>query len=158
MLVVKTHCTLGLNLVSYNRKCAYLSFENSTPPQLTSAQWSLFRLWQFKNEEMEAFCYHCCAIHKCAAHSSRLLQVKNKRWLSKTAYSTIGIWFRMFKTSVPLSSMTTYRMSLISAGSIAGQYLAKSAAVFALPWLSQIRDEARRRRGVVEVPLHPGKF
>jgi len=40
----------------YNRKCAYQSFNNSTPPQLTSVQWSLFRLWQLKNEEIEAFC------------------------------------------------------------------------------------------------------
>jgi hypothetical protein len=38
----------------YNRKWAYLSSEDSTPPQLTSAQWFLFRLWQLKNEEMEA--------------------------------------------------------------------------------------------------------
>ncbi len=38
----------------YNRKCAYLSFENSSHPQLTSAQWSLFRLWQLENEDMEA--------------------------------------------------------------------------------------------------------
>jgi hypothetical protein len=37
----------------YNRKCANLSFKNSTPPQLTSAQWSLFRLWQLKKEEIE---------------------------------------------------------------------------------------------------------
>jgi hypothetical protein len=37
----------------YNRKCAYLSFKNSTPLQLTSAQWSLFCLWQLKKEEYE---------------------------------------------------------------------------------------------------------
>jgi hypothetical protein len=36
---------------SYKQK-AYLSFENWIPPQLTRAQWSLFRLWQLKNEEM----------------------------------------------------------------------------------------------------------
>jgi hypothetical protein len=41
------HCAI------YNRKCAYLSFKNSTPPQLTSAKWSLFRLWQLKKEEIE---------------------------------------------------------------------------------------------------------
>ncbi len=35
----------------YNRKCAYLSFKNSTPPQLTSAQWSLLRLWQLKKKK-----------------------------------------------------------------------------------------------------------
>jgi hypothetical protein len=39
----------------YNRKCAYLSFKNSIPPQLTSALWSLFRLWPVKKEEIEAF-------------------------------------------------------------------------------------------------------
>ncbi len=37
----------------YNRKWAYLSFKNSTPPQLTSVQWSLFRLWQLQKEEIE---------------------------------------------------------------------------------------------------------
>jgi hypothetical protein len=40
----------------YNCECDYLSFQNSIPPQLTSAQWSLFRLWQLKKEEIEAFC------------------------------------------------------------------------------------------------------
>ena len=40
------HCAI------YNRKCAYLSFKNSTPPQLTSAQWSWFRHWQLKKEEI----------------------------------------------------------------------------------------------------------
>ncbi len=37
----------------YNRKCAYLSFKNSIPLQLRSVQWSLFRLWQLKKEEIE---------------------------------------------------------------------------------------------------------
>ena len=46
----------------YNCKCAYLSFGNSTPPQLASVKWSLFRLWQLENEEMEAFCKHHCAV------------------------------------------------------------------------------------------------
>jgi hypothetical protein len=32
-----------------------LSFKNSTPPQLTSAQWSLFRLLK-KKEEIGTFC------------------------------------------------------------------------------------------------------
>ncbi len=40
----------------YNRKCAYLNFENLTPSQLAIAQWYMFRLWQLENEEMEAFC------------------------------------------------------------------------------------------------------
>jgi hypothetical protein len=35
---------------------------NLTPPQLASAQWFLFRLWQLENEEIEAFCLHHCAI------------------------------------------------------------------------------------------------
>jgi hypothetical protein len=56
MSAVKINSALGLNLLFhsaiYNRKCAYLSFGNSTPPQLASAQWSLFRLWQLENEEM----------------------------------------------------------------------------------------------------------
>ncbi len=39
----------------YSRKCAYLSFENSTPLQLTSAQLSWFRHWQFENNKIEAF-------------------------------------------------------------------------------------------------------
>jgi hypothetical protein len=43
-------------LLIYNRKCFYLNFGNSTPPQLTSVQWSFFRLRQLENEEMEAFC------------------------------------------------------------------------------------------------------
>jgi hypothetical protein len=30
--------------------------ENSTPPQLTSAQWSLFHPCQLENEEMEVLC------------------------------------------------------------------------------------------------------
>jgi hypothetical protein len=55
---VKIHYALGLNLffhsAIYNCKCAYLSFGNSTPPQFASAQWSLLRLWQLENEEMEA--------------------------------------------------------------------------------------------------------
>jgi hypothetical protein len=38
----------------YNRKCTYLSFKNSVPPQLKSALWSLFRLWPLKKEEIEA--------------------------------------------------------------------------------------------------------
>jgi hypothetical protein len=55
---VNIHYTLGLNLLFLhssinNRKCAYLSFKNSTPLQLTSAQWSLFRLWQLRKEEIE---------------------------------------------------------------------------------------------------------
>jgi hypothetical protein len=55
---VNIHCTLGLNLLFfhsaiYNRKCAYLSFKNSTPLQLTNAQWSLFRLWQLRKEEID---------------------------------------------------------------------------------------------------------
>jgi hypothetical protein len=32
---------------------AHLSFKNSTPPQLKSAQLSLFRLWQLKKEEIK---------------------------------------------------------------------------------------------------------
>jgi hypothetical protein len=59
MSTVNIHCALGKNLFHsaiYSRKCAYLSFGNSTLPQLTSEQWSLFRLWQLENEEMEAFC------------------------------------------------------------------------------------------------------
>ncbi len=59
MLAVKIQCTLGWNLLFlstvYNCKCAYLSFKNSTHPQLASVQWTLFRLWQLENEEMEAF-------------------------------------------------------------------------------------------------------
>jgi hypothetical protein len=39
----------------YTRKCAYLSFKNSIPPQLTIALWSLFRLWPLKKEEIVAF-------------------------------------------------------------------------------------------------------
>jgi hypothetical protein len=39
----------------YIRKCAYLSFKNSIPPQLTSALWSLFRLGPVKKEEIEDF-------------------------------------------------------------------------------------------------------
>jgi hypothetical protein len=39
----------------YSRKCAYLSFKNSILTQLTSALWSLFRLWPVKKEEIEAF-------------------------------------------------------------------------------------------------------
>ncbi len=58
-IAVKIHCALGLNLFChhaiYNRKCPYLSFENSTPPQLKSVQCSLLRLWQLENEELETF-------------------------------------------------------------------------------------------------------
>jgi hypothetical protein len=39
----------------YIRRCAYLSFKNSIPPQLTSALWPFFRLWPVKKEEIEAF-------------------------------------------------------------------------------------------------------
>jgi hypothetical protein len=57
MSVVKIHCTLGLNLLFrsaiYNRKCAYLSFGNSTPPQVTSAQF--FRLWQLEMKKCRRF-------------------------------------------------------------------------------------------------------
>jgi hypothetical protein len=42
----------------YNRKWAYLSSKNSTSPQLTSAQWFLFRLWRLENEEMEALLHN----------------------------------------------------------------------------------------------------
>jgi hypothetical protein len=60
MSAVKINSALGLNLhfhsTIYNRKWAYLNFRNSTPPQLASAQWSLFRLGQLENEEMKAFC------------------------------------------------------------------------------------------------------
>jgi hypothetical protein len=51
---VKILCALGLNLFSfaiYNRKCAYPNCHL----QLLSAQWSLFRLWELKNEKMDAF-------------------------------------------------------------------------------------------------------
>ncbi len=51
------HCALRLIVFCstiYNCKCAYLSFKNSTPPQLTSAQWSFFHLWQLKKEETES--------------------------------------------------------------------------------------------------------
>jgi hypothetical protein len=41
MSAVNIQGTLGL----------YLSFKNSSPPQLTSAQWSLFRLWQLKKKK-----------------------------------------------------------------------------------------------------------
>jgi hypothetical protein len=59
MLAEKIHCALGLiffHSVIYKRKCAYLSFENSTTTQLASAQRSLFLHWPMENEEMEAFC------------------------------------------------------------------------------------------------------
>jgi hypothetical protein len=39
----------------YNHKCAYISFKNLIPPQLTIALWSLFRLWPLKKEEIEAY-------------------------------------------------------------------------------------------------------
>jgi hypothetical protein len=39
----------------YSRKCANLSFKKSIRRQLTSALWSLFRLWPVKKEEIEAF-------------------------------------------------------------------------------------------------------
>jgi hypothetical protein len=56
---VNIHRTLGLNLflhsAIYNRKCAYLSFKNSTPSILTIAQQSLFCLWPLEKEEIEAF-------------------------------------------------------------------------------------------------------
>jgi hypothetical protein len=32
-----------------------MRFKNSTPPQFTSALWSLFRLWPLKKEEIEVF-------------------------------------------------------------------------------------------------------
>jgi hypothetical protein len=62
---------------------APISFGNSSAPQLESAQWSLFRLWQLENEEKDAFCSHHCAIAnagktvfaqftKAAEHSSML--------------------------------------------------------------------------------------
>jgi hypothetical protein len=55
MSALKIHCAPGFFFHSaiYNRKCAYLSFSNSTPMQLTIAQWSLFRLWQL--EKMKIF-------------------------------------------------------------------------------------------------------
>jgi hypothetical protein len=60
MSSVNIHSALGLNLffhsAIYSSKCAYLNFKNSTPPQWTSVQWSLFRLWQLKKEEIEVFC------------------------------------------------------------------------------------------------------
>ncbi len=40
----------------YKHKCAYLGLKNSTPPQLTSARWSLFGLWPLKKEEKGTFC------------------------------------------------------------------------------------------------------
>jgi hypothetical protein len=44
-----------LHSAIYNRKCAYLNFGNSTPPQLASAQWCFFRLWQLENNSRGAF-------------------------------------------------------------------------------------------------------
>jgi len=59
MSAVEIHCALGLNLVFhstiYNRKWAYLSFKNWIPPQLTSALWSLFRLWLVKKKKLRRF-------------------------------------------------------------------------------------------------------
>jgi hypothetical protein len=59
MSSVNIHSALGFksffHSAIFNSKYAYLSFKNSTPPQLTSVQWSLFRLWQLKKEEIEAF-------------------------------------------------------------------------------------------------------
>jgi hypothetical protein len=54
MLAVKIHCELGLNIffsfISYKRKFAYLSFGNSTHPQLASAMVFVLPLaiWKMK--------------------------------------------------------------------------------------------------------------
>jgi hypothetical protein len=49
------HDALGLNLffhsAIYTPKSTYLNFEHSTPPQLASALWSSFRLWQLKTKK-----------------------------------------------------------------------------------------------------------
>jgi hypothetical protein len=54
---VKIRCAITIFHSAIKRKCAYLSFKNSIPLQLTSSQCSLFRLWQLKNEEIQAFVY-----------------------------------------------------------------------------------------------------
>jgi hypothetical protein len=41
-----------------------------------------------------------CAIYKCAEYSSRLLQVKNNRRLTKKVYSAIGNLYRMFPSRI----------------------------------------------------------
>jgi hypothetical protein len=83
MSAVNIHCALGLNLffhsAIYNHECAYLSLKNSTPLQLTSAQWPLFRLWRLKKEEIEAF-VHTAPLRNLQLRGefwSRLLLVKN---------------------------------------------------------------------------------
>jgi hypothetical protein len=41
--------------------------QKSTPSLLTSAQWSLFRLWQFEKEETEVFLSLLCTLQMRAA-------------------------------------------------------------------------------------------
>jgi hypothetical protein len=44
----------------YNRKCAYLSFKNWTPPHLTNALWPMVFVpsLAIEKEEIETFCEH----------------------------------------------------------------------------------------------------
>jgi hypothetical protein len=83
MSAVKIGLNLFFHSAIYTCKCAYLNFGNSTPPQFASAQWSLLRLWQLENEEMEAAWQvpvnSLCAIYKGADQPLRLFQVKNER-------------------------------------------------------------------------------
>ncbi len=41
-----------MNLFFSFFKCTFLSFKNSTPLQLTSEQWSSFRLWELKKKKL----------------------------------------------------------------------------------------------------------
>ncbi len=67
MLAVKFDSTHGLKLffysAIYNRKCDYLNFWNSTPPQWASARWSLFRLLQWE------WRHGCFLLTPCAGRS-----------------------------------------------------------------------------------------
>jgi hypothetical protein len=91
---VNIYCPLGLNLffhsTVYNRKCAYLSFKNYIPQQLTSAQWSLIRLWQLKKEEIESFLL--TPLRMLQMHGAFIAAFTNEkqRMTIKKVYSAIG--------------------------------------------------------------------
>jgi hypothetical protein len=76
--------TVPLNLffhsATYNCKCAYLSFENSTPPQFTSEQWSLFRLWKLEWRNGDVLVTPLHYLQMCGAFIA--VFTSEKRWMT----------------------------------------------------------------------------
>jgi hypothetical protein len=98
------HCALGSNLFFHsainNCKCAYLSFKNSTLPQLTSAQWSLFRIWQLKKEEMEGVLLTPLRIFQMSGAFMAAFSSEKRRMTIKKVYSQLAIITKFFHSAL----------------------------------------------------------